>query len=409
MVPRVLVISEFFPHPARPAEGLLVSQQIQHLSVGRVTAVVVPSVWYPPLRRYQYLRSVRPASGWSESNGLAICRVPVHCLPKVGEFWGPHEFLRATRHLLEQQSLPFDLIHAHWAYRSGYVAYRLAREFRKPLVISVLGSDANHWLYEKNKRKKLMQALHGAEAIISISQALQRRLVDHGIAGNKIFIIPQGIDLNQFSLRPSRLETHVRARFGNSFVCACIANHYPVKGLDLLLRALARTQSRIAVILIGDGPERGKLEAIARLLEIDSRVWFTGQKPHDQIPNWINAADALVLPSRNEGLPTVMVEALACGKPVVATDVGGVREVLVDANLGIIVPPENVQALAAALEAMPQRHWDHQAIRRRGQDFSWDQFNRKLGQVYHHVLGTASHEISRSEAASLENSPCDKH
>ena len=386
-MPSVLVVTDFFPHAAQPHEGIFVRDQLAHLAGANIAAVITPSIWYPPLAHYRRLRTLSPPSGWHNDEGLLLLRPRLHYVPNIAERFIADEFYRKSLAALRECKIAFDLIHAYWAYRSGYVGALLAQRFRKPLIVNVNGSDVEHWLHQPSKRAKSLQALHAANAIIALSISLQNGLIAEGISPEKIAVIPQCIDLQRFSPRPSTHATAVRNRFGNAFVFACVGNHYHVKGIDILLRALAKTQANTGVILIGDGPERPALERMSGALDLDKRVWFVGMQSHSEIPDWLNAVDALVLSSRSEGLPTVVLEALACGKPIVGTRVGGVAEA-VDDDCGIVVPSEDPDALARGLNEAPRRNWDAGIIRQHGENYSWKNFEARIKKVYDRALPT---------------------
>jgi glycosyltransferase involved in cell wall biosynthesis len=149
-----------------------------------------------------------------------------------------------------------------------------------------------------------------------------------------------------------------------------------------------------AAILIGDGPERPHLEKLVEELQLTPRIFFAGKKSHAEIAEWMSAVDALVIPSRNEGWPTVIFEALACGLQVVGAAVGGIPEALNSDEVGILVPPEDPAALAAALSKVAQRKPDKNKLRARAERFSWERLSKQVLQVYQSVLGEADGELS---------------
>lgn len=132
----------------------------------------------------------------------------------------------------------------------------------------------------------------------------------------------------------------------------CIAMHNEKKGLDVLLKAFARIESEdpsLKLVLVGDGPLRGDLEALARTLGISERVRFLGRKGRPQVADLLQRCEVFVLPSRAEPFGIVLIEAMACRKPVIATRVGGIPEIVEDGKNGILVEPDNPRALAEAI------------------------------------------------------------
>ena len=154
----------------------------------------------------------------------------------------------------------------------------------------------------------------------------------------------------------------------------------------MLLHALALVPTSQAVALIGEGPETMQLQELAISLNIASRVYFAGARAPEEIPDWLNAADAVVIPSRSEGGPAVFLEALACGKPVVATRTGMMPEVLADSTCGLMVPPEDPRALSVAMTELPRRKWNHNAIQQRALQYAWPEIGAQISNTYREVV-----------------------
>lgn len=383
---RVLVLSEFYPHNKNPAEGIVVREQLLQLSRHCDVRVLAPAMRHLPLPRYRILRRHESSTGHFV-DPMAVERFPVWNLPLMGEIVASRMHERAAKSILARVAFAPDLIHAHWAYRSGFVGARLQVQYSCPLIITVHGSDINFWLHEFGKRNKILYALQRAAAIIAVSRELTEHIAAEGIAAGKIHYIPNGVDLAAFGPRPSAVKQEMRRRFGDVPLYLCVANIFHVKGQDVLLRALALLRGSAAAVLVGDGPERPRLEKLARQLQLTRRVYFAGQKSHAEVAEWMNASDALVIPSRNEGCPLAALEALACGLPVVSTKVGMVPEAISSEDYGLLVPVEDPPALAAALSNAVQRIWDKSKLRARAEAFSLERLCIQVLQVYRSVLG----------------------
>lgn len=388
-VARVLVISEFFPHAANPHAGIFVHQQLQHLRSAEVVAVLAPAMRYPPLARYAHLARIAPHGHSRLVNGTPVTFVALPYLPLLAEHYLPQLFLVKSQRVIKQHRLAFEAVHAFWAYRSGWVAARLAARACVPLILSVQGSDLNQWLHERRKRGKLLHALHAASRVLVLNRELQDKAIAAGVARENICLVPQGVDVERFAPREPTLRRELQQRWPGHFVYVCIANHFHVKGIDVLLQALALGATSLAVIFVGEGPETAQLQRLAASLKIASRVYFAGAQPPEDIPDWLNAADAVVIPSRSEGGPAVLLEALACGKPVVATRTGMVPEVLADSTCGLKVPPADPQALSAAMMELTRRSWDHHAIRERALHYAWPEISAQISNTYREVISYA--------------------
>lgn len=385
---RVLVLSEFYPHKKNPHEGIFVRDQLLHLASHCDIQVMAPAMRHVPLPRYKALRAQESPAGDFAEGILPVTRFPVWNVPIVAECIAPVMHVRAVQQTLAKKKFIPELIHAFWAYRSGYVGARLKREYKCPLVITVEGSDVHTWLDEPKKRDKILFALRTADAIICLSRELARRVSIEGISPDKLYKIPNGVDLSSFSHRHTALVDELRNRFSDVSLFLCVANFLPVKGQDILIRAMAQLPpSAGAVIFVGDGPERPRLEKLVKELQLTPRILFAGKKSHNEIAEWMSVADALVIPSRNEGGPTVTIEALACGLQVIGSAVGIIPDVIDSEDIGIVVPPEDPAALASALSKVAQRKVNKEKLRARAEMFSWDRLSERVFEVYRSVTG----------------------
>ncbi|HFC53701.1 MAG TPA: glycosyltransferase family 4 protein, partial [Gammaproteobacteria bacterium] len=208
---------------------------------------------------------------------------------------------------------------------------------------------------------------------MSVSEAMKREIVDGlKVSERHVTVIPNGIEEGHFYPR-DRGEMRAALRLGENLqIVLCVARLEPVKGVEILIRAFARLEgSHRRLVIVGDGIERERLQRTVERLEQSGRVSLVGEKPHDEIPLWINAADLVVLPSTNEGWPNVLMESFACGKPVVATRVGGVPEIVTSPSLGVLAEPGDPDDLARALEEALARNWDAEVIRARVRGRGW--------------------------------------
>jgi glycosyltransferase involved in cell wall biosynthesis len=232
-----------------------------------------------------------------------------------------------------------------------------------PFSVKARGSDITFWGTRPRIAAQIAAAGAAAAGLLSVSAALRRDMIALGLPGEKIRVHYTGIDLDRF--RPD-----AKAALGvEGPVLITVGNLIPRKGQDLALAALALIPEA-TLFLVGDGPDRGRLEGLARTQGVSSRVRFLGIQPHDAMPGLLAAADVLVLPTASEGLANVWVEALACGTPVVTSDVGGAREAIDRPEAGRLVPREPA-AIAAAVRELLAAPADPAAVRAAAERFSW--------------------------------------
>jgi glycosyltransferase involved in cell wall biosynthesis len=327
--------------------------------------------------------------------GFPIVHPRYAMLPKVGVWWQGRAYWRAARGAVARLrgAFPFELIDAHYAYPDGYAAALLKRELRVPLVLTVRGTDVNLLPRLAATRAKVRAALQAADAVVAVSRALADLAVAAGADAAKVTVLRNGVDPARFAPR-DRMQS--RARFGlaqHARVIASVGLLIPRKGHDLVLEAVARLPAaeRPAVLIAGAGPEEARLRAQARALGLDRNgaVRFLGGVPHDDLPAVYSAADLLVLASSREGWPNVLLEAMACGTPVLATAVHGSPEVVSDAAVGRLVQERTVPALSGALAQALATPFDRAAVRRHAEGMTWEATSAGLDRVFRGVLGRA--------------------
>jgi len=201
--------------------------------------------------------------------------------------------------------------------------------------------------------------------------------------GHKIVVIPNGVNTNLFRLMD---QTECRKSLNlpeEKRVILFVGNLVPVKGVDYLLEAYSDASSFIRntmLIIIGDGSSEKSLKKETKRLGLGENVKFVSRQPYEKIPVWMNACDLFCLPSLNEGCPNVVLEAFACGKPVVASSVGGVPELITSEDVGLLVASHNSKALSDTLKASFNKKWDAEKIREHSLKFDWTVGARKIEQ-----------------------------
>jgi glycosyltransferase involved in cell wall biosynthesis len=296
----------------------------------------------------------------------------------------------------------FDLIDAHYVYPDGFAAVGLGRALGIPVVVSARGSDVNRFSDFPRIRPKLRETLAGAAGVIAVSGALRDRMVELGTPASKIEVIPNGVDLAVYAPRDRRAA---RARLGleDRRTLLYVGNLVPGKGVEILIDAFARlvegggsaaVTDPVQLVIVGGGPLRPALEARARSRGVAGSVRFAGEIPHAALADWYSAADALCLASEREGWPNVLLEALACGTPVVATRVGGIPEIVVSDRIGILADGTPAAISAAAREALA-REWDRAALRAHAEGFTWERAAASVVRVFERALASREATAAR--------------
>lgn len=234
----------------------------------------------------------------------------------------------------------FDIIHSHWLYPHGSIGKNLAQKYKKKLILTGHGSDV-HSIYKKSNfiKKSIQQSLDYASDITLVSKGLRKKLLEiYSVDESKVSIIGNGVDTNLFKPRDSKRQSHNTKK-----VVGYIGNLNLTKGCDRLPEIFYQVQKEISgveFLIVGDGELKEQL--IDKFKSLGIKVKFTGRIQPTQVPNYLTQLDVLVLPSRNEGFGMVIIEANACGIPCVASNIGGIPDVISDSSL-LIEPNEDFE------------------------------------------------------------------
>jgi glycosyltransferase involved in cell wall biosynthesis len=380
---RIVTFSSLFPNPAQPGLGLFVAERLRHLlASGSVEArIVAPVPWFPSTHsrfgKYSEFARVPAQSTWQ---GLPVLHPKHAVIPGPGWYltpwWMALSAASALRHI-RASGHDFDLIDAHYYYPDGVAAALLGKWFKRPVVITARGTDVNLIPRYALARRMVLRASHGAAHSIAVSAALQETMVALGMAEPRISVLRNGVDLARF--RPLEREA-LRRRLGLAGPTLLSAgNLVELKGHQLVIEALT-SLPQWQLVIAGRGELEAELKRQAAARGVAGRVRFTGSLAQQDLIEYYNAADALVLASSREGMPNVVLEAMACGLPVIATAVGGAPEVL-DARVGRLIE-RSVPAIVAAAQSLEADPPERSAVRMHAEHFDWEATTRGQLEVF---------------------------
>lgn len=389
---RSLLFSTLYPSSARPGHGLFVETRLRELlGSGRVEArVVAPVPWFPSTdpRFGDYARwAATPRS--EERHGIRVEHPRYPYPPRIGQ--NIHPYLLAlgalpTLRRLIREGFDFELIDAHFFYPDGVAAALLSDWLGKPFVCTARGSDINLYRQFPWPRRLLQRTLQQSRANIGVSADLVRQMVELGAPPERCHVMRNGVDLVRFQ----PLERHAaRRELGlreDGLLLLSVGHLVELKGHHLIIEMLVqRPEAHLAIV--GSGPEREALEALALRLGVHERVRFAGQQASEALKTWFSAADAMVLASSREGWANVLLEAMACGTPVVATAVNGTPEVVASSDAGQLAARRDVPHLLAALQRLLDALPPREAVRRYAEDFSWQQTTEAQCRLFESIAG----------------------
>jgi teichuronic acid biosynthesis glycosyltransferase TuaC len=367
----IALITPLLPVPHDPSSGRYIYEIALALSKHARVKVFLEKLRYPRLpglrpKSYLYGELDR---GYS-IEGLDVQALSFSAIPGLTRAINGWSASRAL--LPHVQRFAPDVVLAYWVYPDGEAGLRVARHLRVPCVVGALGSDIHvrSGISERLTRRVIAQC----DALIAVSETMRRYAIERfGAVPQRVHTITNGFNTSVFKVVPkseARQELSVAA---DAKLIVFVGRLVREKGLVELLQAfeqLAQQDPQLRLAILGDGQMKAQLQEMIAASKHAAAISALGAVLHAQVARWIAAADLLTLPSWSEGYPNVVVEALACGRPVVATSVGGIPEI-VDETSGILFPAKDAQALQDALQAALARPWDSAAIAARMRR-TWD-------------------------------------
>lgn len=402
------MFSALFPSATRPGAGLFIRERMFRVAQHRPLAVVSPQPWFPGQSLIRLLRpGYRPQAPALEiQQGIRVYHPRYLSVPGLlHQFDGWSMALASVGLMRKLKRQGAQLIDAHFTYPDGEAATRLGRWLGLPATITLRGTEVPH---SRNPvlRPRLSRALKSAARVFSVSDSLRRLAIELGAAVDKTEVVGNGIDTERFQ---PVARAAARARLGlpdSAKVLISVGALVERKGMHRVidvLPALLKHHPDLHYLIVGgaspEGDNRVELTAQVARLGLAGRVHFLGALPPDEIKWPLSASDVFVLATRNEGWANVFLEAMACGLPVISTDVGGNAEVVCREELGSIVPFGDSAALQQALDAALNKDWDRTSILDYARDNHWDKRVAQLLRAYEPLLAIVSRPEQSAPAA----------
>ena len=339
----VLTLTPFFPSDQNEVNGCFVAEPIEQFkALGIESSVIAVSPIYHPKKM---------ASSSAPAEWVRFPQVPGNLgLSSAGKLLYARVLPRLQKLHSEK---PIDVIHAHAALPCGHAAALLSRRLSIPFVVTVHGLDVFNTCYlggipAASRKKVSVEVYREARTVICISGKVQEILRTGTPAETRSTIVYNGVNPILFSPNPADagpLDAEI----------LIVGNLLRSKGHEQVLRAVANLRSAFPQLycrIIGEGPDRAPFESLARELGIDQQVQFVGRRSRSDVAEAMRRCSVFVLPSRNEGLGCVYLEAMSCGKPVIGCRGQGIDEVIEHAKNGWLVPADGLEELVQGLSAL---------------------------------------------------------
>jgi teichuronic acid biosynthesis glycosyltransferase TuaC len=369
---RVLAITKIFPNQAEPLSAPFNRQQFAALARRCELEVAATIPWFPGaglLARWSSAGKLAKVPRREEIAGIAVTHPRTLFFPRLAHgAWGPL-YAASIAPGLRRYRGKVDVVLGSWAYPDGFAAVIAGLLLGVPSVVKLHGSDINVMAKLPGPRRQTAWALSRAARVVAVSRALADEVVALGVPRDRIAVVMNGVDAALFHVR-DRAAARSALGLPGGPLALYVGNLKPEKGvLDLVQawEAVVRAVPEARLAIVGGGPLRATLDAA-----LPPRATLFGAQPLDQIPTWMAACDILVLPSHVEGTPNVVLEALACGRRVVASAVGGVPDLITGDALGALVPPQQPDALAAALTQALRTGYAAEEVAEAGAHGGWE-------------------------------------
>jgi teichuronic acid biosynthesis glycosyltransferase TuaC len=388
---RLLCIATMFPNPCMPVHAQFVKQRLDALSRHAELIVVSPIPWFPGERhvgRYARRSRIPPRT---EENAYPthfpkFLSIPALLKPLDGIFLALAVWRFIRRHGLQDR---IDLLDCHLAFPEGFAGALLSRLLGKPYVLTLRGHDINELPRLPLRGRQVRYALRHCRRYFGVAQALVNEAVRLGAPPEKGFASTNGVDIARFfPMARDQARELLGLDRGKRYLLS-VSHLVPRKGVDILLRALAlllteegEGRGDLRLIVVGKGGEEGdceaELRALAAQLGIAGHVIWAGAVLNTELHAWYSAADVFCLASAREGWPNVVLEAMACGTPVVAHATWGVPEIIAHPELGLLVHERQPAPFAAAIGAALDGEWDRERLRAHALQHTWEEVANRL-------------------------------
>ncbi len=374
---RTLLFSSLYPSSARPVHGIFVETRLRELlKSGAVeTKVVAPVPWFPLRNKcFGDYAKFAQTPRFEARNGIDAYHPRYFLPPKVGMKLAPSALARAALPTIKRliaDGFDFDLIDAHYYYPDGVAAGLVAKQLGKPFVVTARGTDLSLIADYANPRSMILDTAARASASIGVCRALMDRLAELGAAPEKLHVLRNGVDLERF--QPVEREA-ARRQLNlpvDRRIILSVGLLIERKGHHIAIEALPQLKDHLLVIA-GSGPEFTSLQRLAKNLGVEDRVRFAGQIANEQLKQWYSAADILALCSSREGWANVLLESMACGTPVVATNIWGTPEVVSCPSAGVLMKHRDAPSLVEAVNALNASAPTREETRGFAEQFSWE-------------------------------------
>lgn len=379
---RLLALSYLFPNVEKPNHGIFVYNRLNAMAKYADVTVINPIPWSPLhsfIDKFKHLRNI-PAK--TQRGNLTIYHPRYLSIPGYAKGIEIPTYRSAVKKVINEIGFDFDLIDLHWTFPDLPTGDYLSNRYGVPYRLTLRGMEAFHIQDGDIRQKTVAKYLKRVDSIISLSQEMADEADTIAGTAAKTKVVRNGVDTKAFFFKGRDLCRHSLGLPESQRIVLGVGALIHRKGFDVVISAIKNlfetghdldTHFYILGAEGAEGDYRKELFDLVASANLANRVHFVGAVPNDKLVDWYNAADLFCLSSRGEGSPNVLTEALACGCPAVATNVGSVPEIMAaEDDLGTVIPVNDVLRTAEAIDELLRKQHDRQIQAESLNKYTWD-------------------------------------
>lgn len=387
---KILTITSLYPNESNPRLGIFIHNRLKELQKRNPDYkihVIAPLPWFPFISKFRKTPiDFRKVSSQRNADGITIYHPRYFSIPFIGVLTNPFFMLLCLLStFFENKKLFTDskLIDCHYLYPDAVAVGWLSRIIKKPYCVTARGSDVTILFRKWYLYPLIKDCLSGCVSCITVSKSLAKD-IEKLTKGLVIPIVCQnGVDFSKFHIinEEKRKEIKDIHGFTNKHLILSVGNLVELKGHDLIIKSITDLDE-IELLIIGEGNLKNKLVELTLSLGLQNRVHFLSNQNQENLNQFYNIADIFVLASRSEGMPNVILESLACGTRVIATNVGGVSEIIRDKTSGVLLDTRSIECLRNAIQNEILNSYERNSVRESIIDFDWKNTIDKIKNIF---------------------------
>jgi glycosyltransferase involved in cell wall biosynthesis len=388
-----------------PSLGIFIETRMKQLKLRypeTVIDVVAPVPWFPFTNpKFGDYAKYATVPRKEHRNGFAVYHPRYLVIPKIGMYLTPFFMALTLLWFFIKRNVKqrYDLVDGHYYYPDGVAIAMVCRALKMPFTLTARGTDINLIPRYKPAKKMIQYAIRQADANLAVCNALSEEITQLQPKNEAAVTVRNGVDLDLFRYTEQTQQQGLREQLGiptNNKIAVVVGWLVERKGQHLIIESLPHFPD-LHVYFIGTGEQQKMLQARVMTLGLEHRVSFIGSRPQSELSDWFGAADLSVLASSREGWANVLLESMACGTPVVATNIWGTPEIVSSDDAGILIE-RSVEGITKGIDAILADPPDRLMVRQHAENYSWDDTIHRLNDVFEHAILNHSHRRTASQS-----------